>query len=127
MRRAVLVGLTVLPLVACASSQQAPALEATRTFQSAVASGDTATACALLAEESRGNLEAASASPCSTSLPRLTLAADPPQSVEVWGDNAQVRTATDVLFLAKFSAGWKVTAVGCRPRPDKPYDCKVEG
>nr|WP_294697148.1 hypothetical protein [uncultured Friedmanniella sp.] len=47
--------------------------------------------------------------------------------MQVWGDNAQVRTSSGVLFLAKFSSGWKLTGVGCRPRPERPYDCTVEG
>lgn len=126
-RLATLVVLTAPLLLACTPAEQPAAVAASRAFTQAVGAGDTAGACALLSDEARGNLEAISTRPCVESLARLALPADPPQSVEVWGDNAQVRTSSDVLFLSRFSSGWRVTAVGCRPRPDQPYDCALEG
>ena len=47
--------------------------------------------------------------------------------VDVHGRQARVTLTADTLFLALFSTGWKVTAAGCTPRPDQPYDCTVEG
>ena len=96
-------------------------------FQAAVVRADAAAACALLTQQARGNLEAASAEPCVQALPALDLPAGGVRSVEVWGGNAQVRLDTGVLFLARFRAGWQVTGAGCRPRPDLPYDCAVRG
>ena len=46
--------------------------------------------------------------------------------VELWSDEAQVRTGADVLFLVRLSGGWRVNAAGCTPRGDLPYDCDVE-
>ena len=125
--RQLLVALLMLPGLGCASAEQPAAMQAGRWFQAAMAAGDTAGACALLSDEARGNLEAASATPCTAALARLTLTGDAPQSIEVWGDNAQIRTESGVVFLARFSTGWKVTAAGCQPRGDSPYDCQVEG
>ncbi|MGA4845294.1 hypothetical protein ACOBQB_03065 [Streptomyces sp. G5(2025)] len=34
---------------------------------------------------------------------------------------AHVVTDRDTLFLPSFPGGWKVTAAGCTPRPEKPY------
>ena len=48
-------------------------------------------------------------------------------SVEVWGDDAQVRIGGDVVFLTETDAGWRVTAAACTPREERPYDCEVEG
>lgn len=127
MRRAWVVLLAAPVLLGCTPAGQPAALEASRAFQQAVASADPGAACRLLAEETRRNLESASTLPCTEALPRLALPADPPQSVEVWGENAQVRTSSSVLFLAEFAGGWRVTGVGCRWRPDLPYDCTVEG
>lgn len=47
--------------------------------------------------------------------------------VQLWSDEAQVRTGTDTLFLVRLGAGWRVNGAGCRPRPDRPYDCVVAG
>jgi len=40
----------------------------------------------------------------------------------VWGTQARVVFDADVVFLARFPAGWQ----GCEPAPDT-YDCTVEG
>ena len=47
--------------------------------------------------------------------------------VEVWSDEAQVRTGADTLFLVRLQDGWRVNGAGCTPRDDRPYDCDVEG
>jgi hypothetical protein len=44
----------------------------------------------------------------------------------VYGDQAQVRLAGDTAFAARFPDGWKIVAVGCVRRPQRPYDCTVE-
>jgi hypothetical protein len=116
-----------LLLTACTPAEQPAALEAGRSFQTALRGADTTAACGLLSAQARGNLEAASARSCADALAVLSLPADEPGAVQVWGDNAQVRLGSRALFLAKFRAGWKVTAAGCSPRPDQPYDCVVEG
>jgi hypothetical protein len=40
---------------------------------------------------------------------------------------AQVRFRQDTVFMAQFRDGWKVMAADCAPRPDKPYDCQIQG
>jgi hypothetical protein len=49
------------------------------------------------------------------------------QQIEVWGDTAQARLAGDTLFLLQFPDGWRVSAAGCTPQGDAPYDCEVQG
>ena len=49
------------------------------------------------------------------------------EKVSVYDTSGQVRYDDDVVFLADFPEGWKVTAAGCVPQPDAPYDCKVQG
>lgn len=41
------------------------------------------------------------------------------------GGQAQVRTAGDAVFLALSGDRWVVTAAGCEPQGDRPYDCEV--
>ena len=48
------------------------------------------------------------------------------EDVHVAGRQAQVVTATDTVFLALSGDAWVVTAAGCTPRDDRPYDCEVE-
>jgi hypothetical protein len=49
--------------------------------------------------------------------------------VEVAGESAQVRLDGQVIFLAHFPDGWRVTAAGCvreDPDPAVPYECEVQ-
>jgi len=125
------VAVTALPVgllvSGCTPAGEAAARIAGDRFQTALRGDDLTGACQLFSEEARGNLESASGQPCSAALADWHLPTGTASSIEVWGDNAQVRLETGVLFLAKFRAGWKVTAAGCEPRPDMPYDGAVEG
>jgi hypothetical protein len=38
-----------------------------------------------------------------------------------------VRLDKDVVFLARYDDGWRVTAAGCVPRPGRPFDCTIKG
>ncbi|QES47254.1 hypothetical protein DEJ50_04825 [Streptomyces venezuelae] len=49
------------------------------------------------------------------------------REAEAYGRQAIVRMAGDTLFLSLFTAGWKVVAAGCTPRPGRPYDCLIKG
>ena len=51
----------------------------------------------------------------------------PVRTVDVYGEWARVVTERDTLFLAAFGEGWRVVAVGCRSRGERPYDCQVQG
>jgi hypothetical protein len=43
----------------------------------------------------------------------------------VWSNQARVRAGTDTVFLTRWGDGWRVTAAGCEPRDDGPYDCDI--
>ena len=116
-----------LLLSGCTPAGEAAARMAGDRFQTALRDHDLTGACQLLSEEARDKLESGSGKPCPTALADIDLPAGTANSIEVWGDNAQVRLDPGVLFLAEFRGGWKVTAAGCQPRPDMPYDCDVEG
>jgi hypothetical protein len=114
-------------LTGCVPSGQAEALGAGNAFQAALRSQNGAAACDLLAPETRTDLERGSAQACPQVLTRRSLPTGAGTSIQVWGGNAQLRLASGVVFLAKFRTGWKVTAAGCTPRQDQPYDCTVAG
>jgi hypothetical protein len=95
-------------------------------FRSRAAS-DAEGACALLAPDTAKELEQASGS-CGRGLTAARLAdAGRVRDVEVYGLDAMVRLDNDTVFMARFDDGWRVTAAGCVPQGDGPYDCDVKG
>jgi hypothetical protein len=65
---------------------------------------------------------------CAQSLPQQHLpTATRILSVSVYGKDAIVRLDHDVMFLARFDEGWRVTAAGCKPRQDRPFNCSIKG
>ena len=48
-------------------------------------------------------------------------------SVTVAGRQAQVLLGGEVTFLAASGGTWLVTATACVARPERPYDCLLEG
>lgn len=89
-----------------------------------------AQACDLLAGRTREALEKVSKAACADALPASDLPSTlSVQTVRVYGHDAQVVLDGDVVFLARFADGWKVTAAGCRAgsSPDEPFDCDVSG
>ena len=118
-------GVLLLNLVAlsgCASAEAPQATQVAMAFAAAVGSGDVARACGMLSDQAR-----TAAQPCERALKELTLPQGPVDSVQTWGDNAQVRMGASVMFLSNFAAGWRVTAAGCRPVGDHRYQCAIEG
>jgi hypothetical protein len=101
---------------------------AARRFHEALADDDLAVACELLAPGTREELEKSA----QTSCPQALAEAGLPQAAtvttaDVYGTNARVVLDGDTVFLARFGAQWRVTAAGCKARPDLPYDCDVKG
>ncbi len=107
----------VLVLSGCGSSSGDVVTRTAEEFTAAVASGDTGRACDLLTERAREDVE------CSS----LDVPGGTVESVEVWGDAAQVRTSDDVLFLRELASGWRVAGAGCESRGERPYTCEVGG
>ena len=97
-------------------------------FEEALRSGDAGAACAALAPATLRELEEGEKSPCPSVLgDQEILAGGDVTRVDVQGRQARVVLAGDTLFLSRFPGGWKVTAAGCRPRSDQPYDCAIKG
>ena len=98
------------------------------TFEAALKRGDAGAACDLLAPPTRKELEQSESEKCAKALPDQDI---PPASseadVDVFGDEAIARVSGDVLFLTNVGGTWMVSAAGCKPQPDQPYDCEVKG
>jgi hypothetical protein len=84
-------------------------------------------ACALLAPGTLAQLQQSFGS-CDHSLPDQHLpTATEVLGVDVYGKDAIVRLDKDVVFLARFDEGWRVTAAGCTPRQGRPFNCTIKG
>lgn len=122
---------TLLLFVAGCSSvddRQAAASAAAARLLTAVQNGDGQTACAVLAPATAAEVVQSAGEDC----PRAILDEDLPDpgvvtAAAVYGQQAQVRTSSDTVFLAVFPGGWRVVAAGCTPQGDQPYDCVVQG
>lgn len=126
--------LTLVAMSACAPTGEDPARVA-QAFAEAIDSGDGTTACALLAPLVAEAVAEDAKAPCDVALGSGDVGDDlrdrgaghAAAQVRVAGRQAQVRTETDTLFLARSGGSWVVTGAGCDPRPDRPYDCEVQG
>jgi hypothetical protein len=126
------VAAVVLVLLATGCSNLNPgttaAAETAAKFHSALEAGDTRAACALLAPAAVGKLENGQSGSCPGKLAALSLpAAGEVGGSRAFGSNAQVQLESDTVFLTLSGDRWKITAAGCTPRGEKPYDCEVEG
>jgi hypothetical protein len=104
------------------------ATAAARAFHAAARSGDGAAACEQLSTRLADELESSQGAPCAEAVLAVDVPdADAVTDVEVWGGRALVVLDHDAVFLAKFDGGWRVTAAGCSPRQNRPYDCTMKG
>ena len=120
--------LVAVVLAGCGGDDRATAAaDVVRAFAVALAAGDGAAACDLLAPATARELDDDDAI-CAREIGDAGL---PPvgdvTSATVFGDAAQVRATGDVEFLTSIEGQWRITAAGCVGRPDdRPYDCIVE-
>ncbi|MEW2584941.1 hypothetical protein [Streptomyces virginiae] len=120
----------VAALGGCGASE--PRLDGARraatAFEETLARADYVAACALLAPQTRRQLEQDSDKPCGSALADEGLpVADPVRTTQVYGRQALLRLEGDALFLSQFDDGWKVVAAGCQPESGEPYQCAVKG
>jgi hypothetical protein len=120
-----LAGGAVVLLTGCSSIQQPDVEQVATSFEDA--GGDPEARCDLLAPATVAALEKDASAPCAEAIQQLPLPGGEVESVEIWGDGAQVALTDDTVFLAETHAGWRVTAAACRPNGEAPYDCEVEG
>jgi hypothetical protein len=112
----------------CGNSQDQTVESVANDFYGAVATRDAAAACAVLAPETRSELEQSEGKPC----PQAVLSQNLPEvgaidGVRVFGTMAQVRYGDETAFLTRFQFGWRVLAAACTPESHQRYDCKLKG
>lgn len=119
-----------ISVVACGSlsGDSAAAGNVARAFYSAVQNGHGTQACHLLAFNVAHQLKQSSGKPCAQAVTHAGLN-NPGHVTRVgsYGHSAWAVFEKDTVFLSVFPGGWRVTAAGCTPRGDRPYDCLVKG
>ncbi|MFF5531552.1 hypothetical protein ACFY71_03600 [Streptomyces cinerochromogenes] len=127
-------GLTAIVCAVCLTGcatlgeRETAASRAAVRFEESVRRADGPRGCAALAPETRQEVEQSAESPCAKALPDEQLPyGGAVRDVQVYGRQAQVVLDGDTVFLSAFPAGWLITAAGCVPRPEQPYQCKVKG
>lgn len=122
-------GAVAMVLCGCgAAARLEGARQAGRAFEQALADADYPRACALLAPQTRQQLEEDEHQPCGSALRGQDLAVGGEvRGTQVYGRQALLRLRTDTLFLSQFKDGWKVVTAGCTPQGDKPYRCSLKG
>ena len=102
-------------------------LHAAEAFEAALERGDVSTACDMLAPPTRDELAQSAGEDCPKALQQQELpTGGEPADLQVFGDEAFARMQGDVLFLTNVAGRWMVSAAGCSPQPDQPYDCEVK-
>jgi hypothetical protein len=116
----------VLVATGCASSPDRRDVKSAATsFVRAIEAADGPVACKLLTSDARRSATGATDARCADAILSITEQGNTVHAVEVWGDAAQVRIADDVIFLRRISGAWMVSAAGCKPQPQGPYECTV--
>ncbi|HVX45986.1 MAG TPA: hypothetical protein VHC49_19000 [Mycobacteriales bacterium] len=110
----------------CSNADVSAPSRTARQFVADIRAGDGRAACALLSEQARSAAEGMGDNSCAELITDLKEPGTAVQEAEVWGDTAQVRIGSDVLFLRRSDATWWITAAGCTARPHRPYDCEVQ-
>jgi hypothetical protein len=119
--RVVLVLVPGLWVAGCGSADE----PAVRDAAAAFAGGDEQVRCGLLAPATVAAVELEEGSACTDAIGQLPVGSGDVVSVEVWGQDALVHLADDTLFLT-WDDGWVVSAAGCEPGGDGPYECQLE-
>ncbi|MEV0448447.1 hypothetical protein [Streptomyces sp. NPDC050600] len=104
------------------------ARRAASAFEASLARADYAGACALLAPETRRQLEDDTGRRCGPALAgEKPPAAGTVRGTQVYGRQALLTLERDTLFLSQFDDGWKVAAAGCARESGRPYRCSLKG
>jgi hypothetical protein len=127
-RRTAALAVLALVVAGCGTSADRTQVRATaQRFSDAVAQRDGAVACAQLSPDLRAQLVEDESATCSKAVLKLRLHGRRAGVVRVYATSALVRlVAGDTLFLGDTAQGWRLEAVGCRPRAGRPYDCEEE-
>jgi hypothetical protein len=124
----VFVGLGLFSLLGCGASQNENVNSIARDFHDAMAAGDGAAACAVLAPVTRSELEQSVGTECRLAILEEKIPqAEGDAETAVFDTMARVEYGDDIVFLTRMPDGWRVLAAGCTPRAVGPDECLLKG
>jgi hypothetical protein len=118
-----------LTLAGCGTGpDRAQSRAAAERFVAAFAQHDGATACAQLTPDLQAQIAKDQSEPtCAKAVSKLSLHPGRPLDVRVYATSGLVRLAGgETLFVGYTRDGWRIEAVGCKPRRGAPYDCEEQ-
>jgi hypothetical protein len=133
-RRSFSTGLVLLVSMLAGCGQSDDRVEArgvAERFFAAVESGDGGAACDQLSLDTRSKLEGDEQSPCAEAIGELQIEPGPLAAIELFLTNAKADLENgESAFLSLTPDGWRLSAVGCKPREgapsEEPMDCELE-
>jgi type IV secretory pathway TrbL component len=128
LRVVVLGGLVVLS--GCGTgADRAQVRAVTVRFFSAIGAHRGADACMQLSPSLRKTVtQQESAAGCAEAVGKVKARGSPIEVVHVYATSARVDLAGGAsVFLSAMRDGWRIDALGCRPRSSGPFDCEAQG
>ena len=123
--------LTVVLAASCSGrTDEGPKAEqAAADFYGAFGQENGMAACALLAPETRHEVEKSSKEPCDEAITDEDLPDNlgTVTEIAVYGNEARVEADGDTVFVSDFEGAWMIVAAGCTSQGDEPYDCEIRG
>lgn len=99
----------------------------TSSFYGALSAKQGQAACRLLTQGTSEELEKSEKMPCAKAIGEADLDEATPASEHIYETSASVRLSNgQTAFLDRTPSGWRISAAGCKARPDQPYDCELE-
>jgi ABC-type glycerol-3-phosphate transport system substrate-binding protein len=98
-------------------------------FFSAIGADRGADACMQLSPSLRKTVaQQQSAAGCAEAVGKVKARGSPIEVVYVYATSARVDLAGGAsVFLSAMRDGWRIDALGCRPRSSGPFDCEAQG
>jgi hypothetical protein len=98
-------------------------------FFSAIGAHRGADACMQLSPSLRKTVtQQESAAGCAEAVGKVKARGSPIEVVHVYATSARVDLAGGAsVFLSAMRDGWRIDALGCRPRSSGPFDCEAQG
>jgi hypothetical protein len=110
-------------------SDRADVRDVTGRFFSALDSRNGVAACGQLSRTLRQTIvQDKSAQRCGDAVVKLKTRGSAVRALHVYATSARVDLARgESVFLSATRAGWRIEALGCRPRASGPYECEEQG
>ena len=122
------IALLALALSGCGTAgSERDARASVERFFKAFSAHDGAGACRELSQDAGSQVQQSEKKPCEKGILSEDVSPAPVADVQVYMTSAEAKLkGGGAVFLDQTPQGWKISAVGCKPQPGKPYQCELE-